>query len=209
MATWTRRQFTALGITQYPVGPCLETLQRRFGGVAMLMIDVSGSMDGTPILNAAEGGRAFVQEAVAAHYKVGVMLWNTRVVALAEPTPDGTSALAILSTLNRASGGNALDGPLKECHRVLTPFSGDRVVALFGDGDLTPKLQVLALVSTMKADNIRFITRGLGALATSEFAEVSDEAPEAVRIESVDQLASGIASMASTLKSSGIVERDR
>lgn len=205
MANWTRRQFTALGITQYQVGPHFGALQSRFGGVAMLMIDVSGSMFGARILNAAEGAKTFVQEAVAAHYKVGVMLWNTSVVALAEPTADGASSLEVLSTLTSASGGNALDGPLRECHRVLTAFPGDRVVALFGDGDLTPKAQVLALVSTMKADNIRFITRGLGALAAREFAEISDEPPEAVRVESVDQLASGIASMANTLKSTGPV----
>ena len=43
----------------------------------MLCIDVSGSMDGKPILEAVRGAKTFVAEAVEARYKVGVMLWNT------------------------------------------------------------------------------------------------------------------------------------
>ena len=44
----------------------------------MLCIDVSGSMDGKPILEAVRGAKKFVDEAVEARYKVGVMLWNTQ-----------------------------------------------------------------------------------------------------------------------------------
>ena len=76
MASWIRRAFSAPGLTQIPAGPQLPALQGRFGGTVMLCIDVSGSMDGAPILEAVRGGRQFVAEAVAAHYKVGVMLWN-------------------------------------------------------------------------------------------------------------------------------------
>lgn len=204
MTSWIRRSFGGIGITQSPPGAHLAALQARFGGTAVLMIDVSGSMNGQAILHAADGARSFVHEAVAAHYKVGVMLWNTAVVAGGEPTGDGAAALRILDTLTSASGGNALDGPLEQCHRLLSEATGDRVVALFGDGDLTPKARVLEQVAAMKAEGIRFVTRGLGPLAAREFAEISDEAPESVHVESVDQLASGIASMAVSLRSSAI-----
>lgn len=191
-----------MGLTQVPPGPHISKLQGRFGGAVMLMIDVSGSMHGQPILQAVAGARAFVREAVEVRYHVGVMLWNTQVVALALPTLDGQAALQVLAPLNSAAGGNALDGPLFECHRVLNEFTGDRVVALFGDGDLTPKAQVLQKVAVMKADNVRFVTRGLGAYAAQEFAEITDEDPESVVVESVEKLASGIASMAVSLKRS-------
>ena len=191
MAAWTRRQFGAMGLTQSPAGPYLSSLQSRFGGSVMLMIDVSGSMYGSRILQAAAGARAFVSEAVAAHYKVGVLLWNTGVVAVCAPATDGRAALDILDTLDYASGGNALDGPLNECHQILSESAGDRVVALFGDGDLSPKPKVLAKVAEMKADNIRFVTRGLGEHAAREFAKISDQTPDSVRVDSVDQLASG------------------
>lgn len=200
MANWIRKSFDSMGITQVPPGPHLRKLQGRFGGAVMLMIDVSGSMHGEPILRAVAGAQQFVREAVEARYHVGVMLWNTNVVALARPTLDGETALQVLAPVNSAMGGNALDGPLFECHRILDEFTGDRVVALFGDGDLTPKTQVLHKVAVMKADNIRFVTRGLGTYAAQEFAEITDEDPESVAVESVEQLASGIASMAVSLK---------
>jgi hypothetical protein len=200
MATWTRKIFSSVGLTQTPPGPHLRHLQGRFGGVVMLMIDVSGSMHGSPILRAVEGAIEFVREAVEANYFIGVMLWNTTVVAEALPTLDGEAALAVLRPVDFAYGGNALDGPLYQCHRVLDGFTGDRVVALFGDGDLTPKARVLQKVAEMKADNIRFVTRGLGVDAAREFSEITDEAPELVQVDSVNELARGIASMAAGLR---------
>lgn len=203
MANWIRRSFTAPGVTQIPPGPHLSELQGRFGGTVMLCIDVSGSMDGTPIIEAVRGAREFVAEAVAAHYKVGVMLWNTEVVGLAEPTSDGAAARRLLAPVNRAAGGNHLIGPLRACHQILDRFTGDRVVALFGDGDLTPKSEVLVKVAEMKAENIRFVTRGLGPAAARELGEISSEEASTAEVERVEDLAAGIAGMAASLKPPG------
>jgi uncharacterized protein with von Willebrand factor type A (vWA) domain len=203
MANWIRRSFSAPGLTQIPPGPQQRALQARFGGTVILCIDVSGSMDGTPILEAVRGARQFVVEAVAAHYSVGVMLWNTGVVAVCEPTADGQAALNLLAPVNRAGGGNELFTPLERCHQILDRFTGDRVVALFGDGDLTPKEQVLVKVAQMKAENIRFVTRGLGSYAAHEFGEISDE-PSTAAIDDVEDLAAGIADMATSLKRHGL-----
>jgi len=200
MANWIRRPFTAAGLTQIPPGPHLGALQGRFGGTVMLCIDVSGSMDGAPIQEAVRGASEFVREAVAAHYNVGVMLWNTGVVALSEPEPDGKAALRLLGGVRHAGGGNDLIGPLERCHKILDRFTGDRVVALFGDGDLTPKDRVLAKVATMKSENIRFVTRGLGWTAAQEFGEISDEEASTAAVDGVEDLAAGIAGMAASLK---------
>jgi VWA domain containing CoxE-like protein len=196
-----RRPFTAPGLTQIPPGPHLGALQGRFGGTVMLCIDVSGSMDGTPILEAVRGAREFVAEAVAAHYNVGVMLWNTQVVELAEPTADGVAALRTLEPVNRAFGGTSLLGPLQRCHQILDGFTGDRVVALFGDGDLGPRQQVLAKVAQMKSEDIRFVTRGLGPLAAREFGDISSDDASTAEVVRVEDLAAGIASMAASLTS--------
>jgi uncharacterized protein with von Willebrand factor type A (vWA) domain len=204
MADWIRRSFTSVGLTQIPPGPHFGALQARFaGGVVMLCIDVSGSMDGRPIREAVRGAKTFVGEAVAARYKVGVMLWNTRVTDLAAPSADGKTAMKLLDRTRSAAGGNDLIGPLHECHQILDQFPGapDRVVALFGDGDLTPKDQVLRKVAQMKSENIRFVTRGLGAFAAQEFGEISSEEPSSTAIDTVEGLADGIAGMATSLKS--------
>jgi uncharacterized protein with von Willebrand factor type A (vWA) domain len=204
MASWIRRAFSAPGLTQIPPGTYLPRLQNRFGGTVMLCIDVSGSMDGTPILEAVRGARQFVAEAVAAHYKVGVMLWNHMVENVCEPTGDGKAALALLAPANRACGGNDLLTALNHCHQILDLFAGDRVVALFGDGDLTPKERVLVKVAQMKAENIRFVTRGLGPYAAREFGAISDEEPSTASIDNVADLAEGIADMATSLKHHGL-----
>jgi Mg-chelatase subunit ChlD len=199
VTSWVRRSFTAPGLTQIPPGPHLAALQGRFGGTVMLCIDVSGSMDGRPILEAVRGARDFVAEAVAAHYKVGVMLWNTDVVAVAEPSADGSGANRLLASVTGAFGGTSLLAPLGRCHQILDEYSGDRVVAIFGDGDLGPVDLVLAKVAQMKAEDIRFVTRGLGAAAAREFARVSSADPSEVEVREVDDLAGGIAGMAASL----------
>lgn len=204
MATWIRRAFSAPGLTQIPPGPHLPRLQGQYGGTVMLCIDVSGSMGGAPILEAVRGAREFVTEAVAAHYKVGVMLWNHAVVEVCEPTPDGKAAQALLAPVDTARGGNDLLIALNHCHQILNRFTGDRVVALFGDGDLTPKDAVLVKVAQMKAENIRFVTRGLGAYAAREFGEITDEEPATASIDDVAALADGIAGMAASLKHHGL-----
>ncbi len=143
MADWIRRSFSSPGLTQIPPRGYLQALQDRFlGGTVMLCIDVSGSMDGRPIREAVRGAMTFVDEAVEARYRVGIMLWNTDVVALAEPTEDGKAARRLLDRTNGASGGTSLLRPLEKCHQILDQFRNlgqDRVVAIFGDGDLGPR----------------------------------------------------------------------
>lgn len=204
MASWIRRAFCAPGLTQIPPGPHLRSIQDRFGGTVMLCIDVSGSMSGSPLVEAVRGAGQFVTEAITAHYRIGVILWDDGVAAVAEPTSDGLAATQVLDTARIRGGTNLLPG-LTRCHKVLGGFTGDRVVALFGDGDLGPQRdEVLARVARMKAENIRFVTRGLGSYAAQVFGEISDEDPWSATIADVLDLAEGIANMATTLKRTGI-----
>jgi uncharacterized protein with von Willebrand factor type A (vWA) domain len=212
MTDWIRRSFSgSAGLTQVPAGPHLRAMQNRFGGgVVMLLIDVSGSMNGRPITEAIRGAKTFVGEATGARYKVGVLLWNHEIQAVAEPTADGKDAIALLDRTTSAQGGNELFGPLERCHRILDQFKDDpdRVCGIFGDGDLTPKDQVLGKVARMKSENIRFVTRGLGSHAAQEFGEISSEEPSSAAIDDVAGLADGIADMATALKSHrGIMRR--
>jgi Mg-chelatase subunit ChlD len=204
VANWIRRAFSAPGLTQIPPGPHLSAVQDRFGGTAMLCIDVSGSMSGSPLAEAVRGARQFVAEAVTAHYRIGVVLWDHGVAAVAEPASDGAAAAAVLDAA-RIHGGTDLLPGLTRCHEILGRCTGDRVVALFGDGDLGPhRDEVLARVARMKGENIRFVTRGLGSYAAQVFGEISDEDPASARIDDVSDLAEGIADMATTLKQRGL-----
>jgi hypothetical protein len=204
VATWIHRSFTAPGLTQIPSGPFLRAIQDRFGGTVMLCIDVSGSMTGNPLAEAVRGARQFVAEAVAVHYEIGVILWDHGVAAMALPAADGVVATEVLDKAH-ICGGTDLLPALIRCHEVLDDYSGDRVVALFGDGDLGPARDAVhARVARMKAENIRFVTRGLGPQAAREFGDISSEDPQHAVIDGVADLAEGIASMAATLKSHGL-----
>ena len=202
MADWIRRSYDGVGLTQVPPGHHLRTLQARYGGTVMLLIDVSGSMCGSPLVEAVRGARAFVSEAIEAHYEVGVLLWNHAVVEASEPSSNGKAAEKVLRHAS-ASGGNDLLIPLRWCHDLFRRFDGDRVVAIFGDGDLTPKEAVLQKVAEMKAENIRFVTRGLGAMAAREFGKISSEEPSRTEVKDVRSLAAGIAAMAGSLRKAG------
>ncbi|HEY1703940.1 MAG TPA: vWA domain-containing protein [Trebonia sp.] len=199
MANWIRRSFSAPGLTQIPPGPHLKAVQNRFGGTVMLCIDVSGSMSGRPLEEAVRGARQFVSEAVEVRYKVGVILWDTGVADVAAPTADGQAATAVLDAA-RIHGGTNLFPALSHCHEILKGYTGDRVVAIFGDGDLGQRDAVLDKVARMKAEDIRFVTRGLGAYAAAEFGEITDEEPESAAVDSVPDLADSIAGMATSLK---------
>jgi hypothetical protein len=161
-------------------------------------------MTGTPLAEAVRGARQFVAEAVAAHYKVGVILWDTGVADLAEPASDGLAATAVLDGAYIHGGTNLLPALIR-CHEVLDGLTGDRVVALFGDGDLGPTPEVVRdRVARMKAENIRFVTRGLGSQAAREFGEISDEEPSSAVIDDVSDLAGGIADMVASLRTYGL-----
>jgi hypothetical protein len=56
----------------------------------------------------------------------------------------------------------------------------------------------------MKAENIRFVTRGLGASAARDFGTISSGEPSSAAIDDVAGLADGIATMAASLKSRGL-----
>ena len=103
----------------------------------------------------------------------------------------------------RSRGATNLLPALDLTHKVLDRFKGDpdRVVAIFGDGDLGPRDDVLAKVARMKAEDIRFVTRGLGASAAQEVATISSEEDADVEVGGVADLAEGIAAMATSLKS--------
>ena len=114
MADWDSTPVSAKipGLTQSPPGPYLRAIQNHYGGTVVLCIDVSGSMTGRPLKEAIRGAGTFIEEALAAHYQVGLMLWTDRIEALVEPTADGGQAKRLLSRA-RAGGGNDLSGPWK------------------------------------------------------------------------------------------------
>jgi len=195
-ATWVRRDFGGTGVTQYKPGRHLNAIRAHLLGRALLCIDVSGSMSGAPLLAAIEGGGDFLDEAAAAGYRCGLVLWDHDVVA---HLPTTSNLSAVRSRLNAASvsGGTALSPAIRVAIAELGPMTGDRVVCVFGDGGIGDPGPTADLAAQARALGIRFVVRGLGVGAsTSLTTALQPDGDEAGRtIHGVGDMRRGIASM--------------
>jgi uncharacterized protein (DUF58 family) len=207
MSDWIRRDYQGIGMTQSPPGRYLAALQKPYLGRVILCIDVSGSMatyehGRTRLAHAVAGAQRFVAEAVDGNYEVGLILWDggvhLSVPLSADPAP-------VLLALSRASiaGGTNVTPALQAATQVLGPLTGDRVIAVFGDGDIGAVGPAIAASRSAAALGIRIIVRGLGeyaAAALNQIATPDAEArPEASVVRDAGDIERAIASMASSL----------
>lgn len=202
MTDWIRRPFDAVGVTQHKPGRHLAALQEPLLGKVILCIDVSGSMLGRPLAEAVRGAHEFVDQAVAARYRVGLILWHHG-VALSVPLSGDPKAVRAGLRGAIASGGNDIIPTLRIGIATLGGLTGDRVLAVFGDGDIGPVGPAVAAAQEAAALGIRIVVRGLGSYAASALAQIATGDTESAEIAGNADIASGIAGMASSLKTTG------
>lgn len=195
---WIKRSFDSAGLTQYPVGKHLAALQARFGGAVILCLDVSSSMSGHTLPQAVEGCRRFVAEAVAGGYEVGGLLWNTGVAGFADLSRSGDGAVDLFNSA-RAGGGTHVLAALARCEQALEGRTGDRVIAIFGDGDLGDAAGAAREASRLAELGIRVLTVGLGDASAQQLGAISTE-DTPPRVAQHDDIAGAIAGMAAGLK---------
>jgi hypothetical protein len=203
MSTWIRRSFTGAGLTQSPPGPHFDALRARLSGTVMLCIDVSSSMGGEPLQRAIAGGTTFFTEAREAGYRSGLILWDHRVK---EHIPADAPHEKVLATLKaaRSSGGTDLVPTLRLCKEIFAARKGDRVLCVFGDGDVGNRDKAQRLARELCAMGVRIVVRGLGhgaqeALSALVCPGENGENDSAQLIEDVQGIETGIASMATGL----------
>jgi Mg-chelatase subunit ChlD len=199
LSDWIRRNFDACGVTQWRPGPHLSALQEPLLGKVILCIDVSGSMSGANLAEAVSGARQFVAQAVAAHYRVGLILWNSGVQSSVPPTADPTAVLLALDGA-RASGGTDVTPTLRLGIAQLGGLQGDRVLAVFGDGDIGPVEDAVRAARDAASAGIRIVVRGLGVAAAGALAQLATDDSDRTVIQSGNAIATGIASMAGALR---------
>ena len=202
MSTWVRREYTGIGVTQHRPGPYLAAVQDPYQGKVLLCIDVSGSMASRAGLHsrldeAKRGARQFVDEALAAHYRVGLVLWHHGIEAFVPLSADAGRLGKVLRSAG-ADGGNDIVPTLELGIREMGALTGDRVIAVFGDGDLGPAGPALSAAREVARHGIRIVTRGLGRASAEELAKIETDGAPAEVIESGD-IAAGIAAMAKAI----------
>jgi len=203
--SWIRKSFDAAGLTQYPVGRSLAVIQARLSGSVILCIDVSGSMASrddttkTRLDRAIAGSIAFIDSALENGYRVGLIAWHH---GIDSTTKLGASRKELIAHLNRLhpNGGNDICPTLHHGRDQLANLTGDRVLAIFGDGDLGSPAPAKELSKRLARQGIRIVTMGLGDASARALDEISTEIDEAPRAAQPDTLAEDVAGLSSLLK---------
>ncbi|HKS48317.1 MAG TPA: vWA domain-containing protein [Amycolatopsis sp.] len=200
MSSWLRKNFDGIGLTQSPPGPHLAALQAKYGGTVLLCIDVSGSMTGKPLREAIKGGEQFLTEAWGAYYRCGIVLWHDKVARYVAPDASREKVLSGLRSSVRSGGTNIVPA-LEQALKVFRPLTGDRVLCVFGDGDLGNRRRAVMLSRELCAMGVRIVVRGLGRGAAEALAELTcpGQHDDEQLITGEQHIGAGIASMAKGL----------
>ncbi len=183
MSTWMKKTITAESVTEFPTGPHLGLLEKRFGssGAVMLLLDVSYSMDasvssGRTRLDAARDGCAgFLREAVAGGYETGLILWSHKIEGSEPPSTDGLAALKLLGRAE-PTGATELAPALELAGKMLMSRDvQDRVIAVFSDGSLGDETEAKASSVRLAQQGIRILALGLGETSAKSLSSISTE----------------------------------
>lgn len=201
MSGWMKRSYDAEGVTEYPTGPLLAQVTKRFSssGAIVLCIDVSYSMKGRDLDEAKKGGRGFLDDAVAGGYQAGLILWSSGVDVAVSPTPDGQAASSALARAS-VSGTTKLAPALKRAGEMLAATEADdQVCVVFTDGALMDEDRAIRQAEQVKAAGIRILTIGLGGIAAQGLDEIARAQEPPTRETTTASLAADMRQIASSL----------
>jgi uncharacterized protein YegL len=129
----------------------------------VLVIDVSGSMEGSRLAAAKSSANNFISQLNPETDRVGLVSFESSASQLSDLTGDFASVSALINGLE-SSGGTAIDAGLTAGHAVIQNASrpeAERVVMLLTDGGSDPA-PARAAADLIKADGITLLTVGVG-----------------------------------------------
>ncbi len=138
----------------------LSTRSSRAGGVAWLLLDCSGSMDGYKLTTAKQAVVKFAVSAIRQGYRVGVIAFGTNPWVAVEMTGDNRALASAMKSLE-ISGSTNMAGALALARTKLTINSTkSKAVVLVTDGAPDERSSALNEARRMKNVGIRIITIG-------------------------------------------------
>lgn len=129
---------------------------------AVLALDASDSMKGSPYRNAIEAARKFVVNRGDGE-EIGLVAFNGQVLAIQKPTPDMTQVRQALATPPQLSQGtriyDAIDSALAKIAKA--KLSTASIVLLTDGSDVGSKTSLGQALARAQAQNVRIFTVGL------------------------------------------------
>lgn len=194
-----RRRYAGHGITNHPPGRYFDELSDLYAGKLLMVMDVSGSMEGRRLNEAVAGARELLGKAVSESYIVGVISFSGRAHMELDLTTDLRAVDRALRRLKVDWTGTRMSTGIGLAHKTLLKRRGERVMAIFSDGEDESPRSVLAAAAAARSDEVRIIAT-LGGTADPAFMrEVTGEG-EDLEVVADREVREKIAGMVSLLR---------
>lgn len=129
----------------------------------VLVLDTSGSMDGTPIRQTKEAAEKFVKTTLGEDALIGLVTYSSNAVLESDFTRKEGNLTKIISNL-RANGGTNIDVALQKANEMLSKSKADKkIIVLMSDGEPNSGRQGTDLINyadTIKKNDIYIYTLG-------------------------------------------------
>ena len=156
MTAGLRRRHALFGVTTYPPGSYFEQVVDLYTGKILFVVDVSGSMEGRRLAEARVGALKLLTTAVRMGYVAGVIHFAGAARLALAPTTDLKRIERTIKNLEVEWTGTNLSKGIALGHDRLRSLRGDRVLALFTDGE-TNRRSAIRAAEAARADGIRVI----------------------------------------------------
>jgi len=135
-------------------------------GHIYFVIDVSLSMQGKRLRGATAGAKQLLHEAIRRNYTAGVIAFSGTGRIVCDLTQDVRTIDRALARLQVDETGTDMRTGIKVGHQNLRKRSGDRVLAIFSDGETRHPRGARWAADDAKRDGIRIITEFGGSADT-------------------------------------------
>ena len=191
------RRYAAHGITTHPPGQYFDQLSDLYAGKLLMVMDRSASMKGRRLREAVAGACDLLGQAINESYIVGAVSFSGNARLELDLTTDPRAVERALKRLDIDWTGTMMSQGISLAHRLLLKRRGERVIAIFSDGEDQNPTAALAAAAAARRDEIRIIA-ALGGSADPRFMrEITGEGedPEVVNDRQVREKIAGMAAL--------------
>lgn len=166
---------------------------------AYLAFDLSGSMNGKPIIEAKKAAIVFLQNCDLNHCSVGVIAFSDRVETTLPACQNAKKIEQAINALKVGQTGGANRGhPFDELHHLLAEQTGRRFGIVLADGSWSRPAKAIKQAKCCHADDVDIIAIGFGR-AKEQFLRDIASSTEASFFTSIDGLVDTFSTIAQVL----------